>query len=190
MGEDTGVGPCPECGTTGAHSGQLVCQGCYVPFALMTPARRGDADPDPTELLPHVDAKGAGDAGDAVTRVLDLGAAARPGIGQTRRDAPPRALRLSFPGGEIVSVEPGVRIRLGRDPKFCPAVGFLASHDNLSRIHATLGVETDGSAWITDEGSTNGTFAHGYRLAANARTAVRPGDTVRLAADVIVRVLL
>lgn len=196
MGEETGVGPCPECGTTGSHPRQLVCQGCFVPFSLMTPVRRGDGDPDPTEPLPYVDAKdakeaeGARDAGDAVTRVLDLGAAARPGFGQTRRDAPPRALRLSFPGGEVVSVEPGVCIRLGRDPQFCPAVSFLASHDNLSRIHATVGVEADGSAWIIDEGSTNGTFAHGYRLAANARTAVRPGDTVRLAADLTVRVLL
>jgi len=184
MGEESGVGPCPECGTTGAHPGQLVCQGCFVPFALMTPARDNDADPDPTAALPQVDPEAA------ATRVLALGPGVLPKAAQTRRDAPPRALRLSFPGGEIVSVEPGVRVRLGRDPQFCPAVGFLASHDNLSRIHATVAVETDGSAWITDEGSTNGTFAHGYRLAPDTRTAVRPGDTVRLAADVIVRVLL
>ncbi len=62
-------------------------------------------------------------------------------------------------------------------------------HDNLSRLHAIVAVETDGSAWIADEGSTNGTFVHGYRLAAEERAPLRPGDTVRLAADVTVRVL-
>ena len=187
MGQETGAGPCPECGVTGAHPGQLVCQGCFVPFSLMTPARNdpdSGPDPDPTKALPQIDPEAEH------TRVFTVRPGALPGAAQTRRDSPPRALRLRFPGGEIVPVEPGVRIRLGRDAQFCPAVGFLAVHDNLSRIHATVAVEADGSAWITDEGSTNGTFVHGYRLAADERAAVRPGDTIRLAADVTVRVLL
>jgi len=51
-------------------------------------------------------------------------------------------------------------------------------------------VEVDGSAWISDESSTNGTFVHGYRLAPGEQAPLRPGDTIRLASDVTVRVLL
>lgn len=184
MPEKTGTGVCPECGAAGAQPGQLVCQGCFVPFSLMTPVRDGDEDPDPTAVLPQVDPDSQ------LTRVINLIPGALPRPAQTRRDVPPRALRLRFPSGEIVPVEPGVRMRLGRDPQLCPAVSFLAVHDNLSRLHATVAVENDGAAWITDEGSTNGTFVHGYRLAADERATLRPGDTIRLAADVTVRVLL
>ncbi|MFI0719665.1 FHA domain-containing protein [Streptomyces sp. NPDC021203] len=98
-------------------------------------------------------------------------------------------MRLHFPDGEIVEVAAGYSIRLGRDPQLCPAVTFLARRDNLSRVHAWVGVETDGSAWITDEDSTNGTFVRGYRLTPNEATPLRPGDTFRLAADVHVNVL-
>ncbi|MFI9102822.1 FHA domain-containing protein [Streptomyces fildesensis] len=154
-GEDHGTGgPCPECGLAGAVAGQLVCRGCYVPFALMT------APPQAAPLkLP----------------------------GMTRRDAPGRALRLVFPDGAAV-VEPGGRIRLGRDPQQCPDVRFLGGRDNLSRVHASVGVDPDGSAWITDEGSTNGTFVRGTRITAGERVALRPGDALRLAADVTARV--
>lgn len=183
MRDGTGTGVCPECGTPGVRPGQLVCQGCFVPFSLMAPPRDQDDDPDPTAHLPQVDPD------NEQTRVINMIPGALPRPAQTRRDTPPRALRLSFPGGEIVPVEPGVRIRIGRDPQLCPAVAFLATRDNLSRLHATVAVEVDGSAWISDEGSTNGTFAHGYRLGPGDRAPLRPGDRIRLAADVNVNVL-
>ncbi|WP_277440435.1 FHA domain-containing protein [Streptomyces sp. SPB162] len=107
--------------------------------------------------------------------------------GVTRRDAPGRVLRLVFPDGAAV-VEPGGRIRLGRDPRQCPSVRFLVGRDNLSRLHASVGVDPDGSAWITDEGSTNGTFVRGTRIPAGERVELRPGDALRLAADVTARV--
>lgn len=207
MRAQAGIGPCPECGTTGAQPGQLVCRGCFVPFALMDP-RRKPADPaDPSEPAVAGPAAGTGadpDATDALpqvgrarpvpaelehTRIINVIPGALPRAAQTRRDAPARALRLTFPSGEIVAVQLGEQIRLGREPQFCPAVAFLAVHDNLSRLHATVGVELDGSAWIVDEGSTNGTFVHGYRLAARERATLRPGDKVRLAADVNIRVM-
>ncbi|MFF7159444.1 FHA domain-containing protein [Streptomyces sp. NPDC008139] len=193
MREAVGAEPCPECGTA-VRPGQLLCQGCFVPFALMAAARAAQTPPqgaaleapaEPTALLPS-----AHGADSEHTRVINVIPGALPRPLETRRDAPPRALRLRFPSGEIVPVEPANSIRLGRDPKYCPAVPFLAAHDNLSRIHATVGVEPDGSAWISDESSTNGTFVHGYRLAPGERAPVRPGDTLRLAADVTVRVLL
>jgi hypothetical protein len=183
MAEKTATGVCPQCGTPGAQPGQLVCRGCFVPFSLMTPPQDGEHDPDPTAVLPQVgpDAE--------PTRVIALAAGLTHRPARTRGDAPPQALRLSFPGGETVMVQPGVRIRLGRDPRLCPAVAFLVAHDDLSRLHATVGVEADGSAWIADEGSTNGTFAHGYRLVSGQRAPLRPGDRIRLAADVNVQVL-
>lgn len=204
MRVDEGAGPCPECGTTGAHAGQLVCRGCLVPFALMRPpyqpaepaapaepaepagGAKGTSDPDATDALPQVGAPHGREA--EHTRVIQVIPGSLSRATQTRRDAPSRALRLCFPGDETVTVEPGGRVRLGRDPRLCPAVKFLAAHDNLSRLHATFGVEADGSAWITDEDSTNGTFVHGYRLKALEPAAVRPGDTVRLAADLTVRI--
>jgi pSer/pThr/pTyr-binding forkhead associated (FHA) protein len=182
MPEETGAGTCPECGTSGVQPGQLVCRGCFVPFALMTPVR-DELDPDPTAVLPQVAAD------EEHTRVIPLLSGGLPGAAQTRRDTPARAVRLRFPDGEVVSVEPGVRVRLGRDAQLCPAVGFLAARDNLSRLHATVAVQTDGSATITDEGSTNGTWVHGYRLAPNEPASLRPGESFRLAADVTVRVL-
>lgn len=183
MPEQTGTGTCPECGIAGVLPGQLLCRGCFVPFSLMTPVRGGEHDPDPTAALPQVDPDAEH------TRIINLIPGALPRPAQTRRDEPVRALRLRFPDGEIVPVEPGARVRLGRDPQLCPEVGFLAKHDNLSRRHATVGVESDGSGWITDEGSTNGTFVRGYRLAPRTREPLHPGDTIRLAADVTVRVL-
>ncbi|MCZ4119356.1 FHA domain-containing protein [Streptomyces sp. H39-S7] len=165
-GDDDGAGrPCPECGLAGAVSGQLVCRGCYVPFALM-------AAPAPAAVP------------SAVTLTLPPQVPV-PGI--TRRDAPGRVLRLVFPDGAAV-IEPGGRIRLGRDPQQCPSVRFLVGRDNLSRLHASVGVDPDGSAWITDEGSTNGTFVRGTRITAGERVALRPGDALRLAADVTARV--
>lgn len=207
MGEGTGVGNCPECGTPGSFTGQLVCQGCFVPFALMASAHAA-AEPHsfataPTEPLQRPGTpRPAAPVDRAVpappqrrdsehTRVMNVVPAAppRPPAPGTRRDAPPRVLRLRFPGGQIVEVAAGHGIRLGRDPQLCPAVTFLAARDNLSRIHARIDVEPDGAAWITDEGSTNGTYVRGYRLSPHQTAALRPGDDFRLAADVNVSVL-
>lgn len=182
MREEDGAGTCPECGTTRARQGQLLCEGCFVPFSLMAGAGGGAAELDPTAPLPQVPPEA-----EHTRHIRDipgaLGSAA-----PTRGDTPPLALRLVFPGGEVVPVEPGARLRLGREPQFCPAVSFLAVHDNLSRLHATIAVDADGSAWITDEGSTNGTYVRGYRLAPHERAELRLGDKIRLAADVTVRV--
>jgi hypothetical protein len=207
MREEAGAADarCPQCGTD-RQPGQLLCHSCYVPFSLATlavsvavtepakhvPAPGPAVQPSPPRAGSTEPADRRSPAGGDPdhTRVIKVIPGAQHGPAETRRDAPPRALRLRFPNGEIVPVEPGVRIRLGRDAQMCPAVKSLAAYDNLSRLHAVVGVETDGSAWITDEGSTNGTFVHGYRLAPEERATLRPGDTVRLASDVTVNVLL
>ncbi|WP_329174013.1 FHA domain-containing protein [Streptomyces sp. NBC_01477] len=212
MREETGVGSCPECGTPGSFAGQLVCQGCFVPFALMASVHAAAEPPlsstaaterlsrpgAPQPAVSGPDTPGAGQAHadpghpgaeSEYTRVINVIPGSLPRPARTRRDVPVHALRLHFPGGQIVEVAPGYSIRLGRDPQLCPAVTFLADRDNLSRIHAKVGADADGAAWITDEGSTNGTYVRGYRLAANDTAPLRPGDTFRLAADVNVSVL-
>lgn len=194
MGEETGAGSCPECGTPSSFAGQLVCQGCFVPFALMASVHAAEPPPlsstAPTQRLPRPAPSHPQAEADAEhTRVINVIPSAPPRPGRTRRDAPVGGLRLRFPDGDLVEVAAGYSIRLGRDPQLCPAVTFLAEHDNLSRIHARVGVDADGAAWITDEGSTNGTYVRGYRLATNDRAPLRPGDTFRLAADVHVTVL-
>jgi hypothetical protein len=207
MGDGTGAGSCPECGTPGSFAGQLVCQGCFVPFALMASAHAA-AEPHsfataPTEPLHRPGAVAPsppeGRAAPAPaqpqdsehTRVFNVvpSAPLRPPAPGTRRDVPLQALRLRFPGGQIVEVAAGHGIRLGRDPQLCPAVTFLAERDNLSRIHARIDVELDGAAWITDEASTNGTYVRGYRLSPHQTAPLRPGDAFRLAADVNISVL-
>jgi FHA domain-containing protein len=205
MGEGKGVGSCPECGTPGSFAGQLVCQGCFVPFALMASAHAA-AEPHSFATAPTEPRRRPGTAAPSVpagrpapvppqdsehTRVINVvpSAPPRPPAPGTRRDVPVHALRLRFPGGQIVEVAAGHGIRLGRDPQLCPAVTFLADRDNLSRIHARIDVEPGGAAWITDEASTNGTFVRGYRLSPHQTAPLRPGDAFRLAADVNVSVL-
>jgi hypothetical protein len=129
MAEGSGVGPCPECGETGAYPWQLVCQGCFVPFALMPPARDDDADldlglglglgasphpgpeagPGPTAWPPPADPEAE------YTRVFNLRPGTLSGAARICRDAPPQALRFRFPSGATASVESGARIRLAAD---------------------------------------------------------------------------
>ncbi|WP_329137281.1 FHA domain-containing protein [Streptomyces sp. NBC_01476] len=178
QGRDQALGTCPQCGAPDVRPGQLVCRGCFVPFSLMAPP----------PLAPETSLQSDPQA--APTRILDLGPGVLPDPRPSDACPPARTLRLHFPDGESVPVSPGVRVRLGRDPHLCPAVTFLAARRNLSRVHATVAVDPDGSVWITDEGSTNGTFVNERRLPPEHRTALRTGDTIRLAADVTVRVLL
>lgn len=96
-----------------------------------------------------------------------------------RRAAP---LRLSFPDGEV-TVDVAQVVNLGRDPARSPVAGLFASRDNISRLHATVGVDEDG-AWACDEGSLNGTFVNDVPVPPGTRITLADGDTLRLAADV------
>ncbi|MFI1657349.1 FHA domain-containing protein [Streptomyces sp. NPDC020472] len=100
----------------------------------------------------------------------------------TRRDLPAAVLRIRF-GAVERTVAPGGTLLLGRDPAARTTRGLLARHDNVSRRHATVGLEPDGTAWVRDEHSTNGTFVNGGPVGAGVRTPLRDGDVLRLAAD-------
>uniref|UniRef100_A0AAU2VDZ0 FHA domain-containing protein n=1 Tax=Streptomyces sp. NBC_00003 TaxID=2903608 RepID=A0AAU2VDZ0_9ACTN len=96
-------------------------------------------------------------------------------------------LRLSFATGEIV-VRPGQQIVLGRDPRHAATAARLARFDNVSRTHATVGLTSDGAAWLRDEHSANGTWADGESVPAGQTRPLRDGSVIRLASDVTARV--
>lgn len=98
------------------------------------------------------------------------------------------SLRLSFSGGEVI-VHPGQEVGVGRDPANSPVSDVFADRDNVSRLHATTGVDADG-AWVRDENSTNGTFVNDVPVPPGARVRLAEGDTLRLAADVAATVHL
>lgn len=100
----------------------------------------------------------------------------------TRRDLPGVVLRIRF-GAVERTVTPGGTLLLGRAPAAHTTHGLLERYDNVSRRHATVGLDPDGTAWVRDEHSTNGTFVNGTPVSAGARTPLRDGDALRLAAD-------
>ncbi|MFJ9445046.1 FHA domain-containing protein [Kitasatospora sp. NPDC101235] len=100
----------------------------------------------------------------------------------TRRDIPTVVLRIRF-GAVERTVTPGSTLLLGRAPAAHTTRGLLERYDNVSRQHATVGLEPDGTAWVRDEHSTNGTFVNSSPVSAGARTPLRDGDVLRLAAD-------
>ncbi|WP_214665328.1 FHA domain-containing protein, partial [Streptomyces javensis] len=78
---------------------------------------------------------------------------------------------------------PGPPLRLGRHPDWAPrTAAAFAGWNKVSRHHASITVEPDGTAWVEEPeaGSRNGTYLNGARIAAGVRTPVRDGDQLRL----------
>lgn len=94
----------------------------------------------------------------------------------------PVTMHVMFSSGEV-QVNIGQELVLGRDPVHSPVAGTFARFDNVSRRHATVGVDGSGQPWVRDERSTNGTFVNDRRLQPGEQVTVRDGDTMRLAAD-------
>jgi hypothetical protein len=105
---------------------------------------------------------------------------------ETRREAP-APVRLVF-RGQPVEVSPPGPLLLGRDPGLSPVAALFGAHDNVSRRHASVGVRPDGSVWVRDERSANGTFVNDARVPAGATVPLVDGDRLRLASDIVVQV--
>ena len=68
-----------------------------------------------------------------------------------------------------------------------PAVGLGRSHDNVlvigdssvSNFHASFTIAADGALWLSDVGSSNGTWVNGAPVGANNRIQVHDGDRLR-----------
>lgn len=84
-----------------------------------------------------------------------------------------RALKFK-PGGK--------RSNVGRvsDNEFC------INHRSISKIHAALYMNRDGTLLVTDTGSTNGTFVNGRRIAYGEVRVIEDGDVISFG-DVEVR---
>lgn len=89
---------------------------------------------------------------------------------------------VTFTSGDL-QITPGQELVLGRDPVHSPVASTFSRFDNVSRRHATLGIDNSGQPWVRDERSTNGTFVNDRRLQAGEQVSLRDGDSIRLAAD-------
>ncbi len=89
---------------------------------------------------------------------------------------------VQFSSGEV-QVSSGQELVLGRDPVQSPVASTFSRFDNVSRRHATIGIDGGGQVWVRDERSTNGTFVNDRRLSPGEQAPLRDGDSLRLAAD-------
>ncbi|MFD8823772.1 FHA domain-containing protein [Streptomyces sp. NPDC059605] len=86
-------------------------------------------------------------------------------------------LALSLP------VRPGEPLHLGRDADWAPAsAGALKDLSTVSRRHASVTVDPDGTVWVAEEtdGTLNGTWVNDGHLLPGVRHRLRHGDRVRL----------
>ncbi|WP_329282033.1 FHA domain-containing protein [Streptomyces sp. NBC_01451] len=171
---------CPECRAE-VVEGDLICGSCYVPFVgsrRPVPAPQDEPPAPPAEPAPQQEPEP-----EPFPRPT-------PPLSVPRPTTIDRAgvLELRFPNGSVV-VRAGREVTLGRDPLLCPdTAGRLTRYDNVSRLHATVGLDPDGACWIRDEGSTNGTFVDGEEIGPGERGPLREGAELRLASDVTAEV--
>lgn len=98
--------------------------------------------------------------------------------------APPRPTLVLLSGldaGRTLRLVQGVNV-VGR----IEDVEVTLADDSVSRRHCEILVEPDGSAYIRDLGSTNGTFVDDRRTGDRA-VALRDGDLVRLSGSVLLK---
>ena len=98
------------------------------------------------------------------------------------------ALMIEFTSGHV-KVATGEQTLLGRGADESPHAQLFAAYTNVSRLHATIGMER-GGAWIRDEESTNGTFVNDVPIPELERHPLADGDQVRLGATAAGRVNL
>jgi hypothetical protein len=70
---------------------------------------------------------------------------------------------------------------VGRDPAETSYSEMFAGYLNISRRHALIGVSPDGTAWIRDEGSLNGTYIGGEEIPTKQLVSLTDGALVRFA---------
>lgn len=186
------VCPEPDCGWTGG----TMCQTHYVD--LVPPSRkrqepRAAADPGAaSQPGPAADADADARGASPPDTCWHCGAPVRdPAARRCLECAQPRiqrSLLIEFAGGQV-TVPAGEQTALGRCAGESPHAQLFAAHSNVSRLHATIGIDR-GGAWIADEQSTNGTFVNDALIDEQTRHPLADGDRVRLGADATGRVTL
>ncbi len=184
---------CPVC-HTGNTDDEALCKTCGMLLAEAEEPRSAEpgrpapvpdrAPASPAAKCPACRAEIPDPANLVCVECLEpLAAQAAPAApARTRRGG--AALRLVFAGQAVDVPQPG-SVLLGRDPGLSPVAGLFARHDNVSRRHASVGVETDGRGWVRDEHSTNGTFVNNTPVPAGQTAPLADGDRLRIASDVV-----
>ncbi|GAA3039830.1 FHA domain-containing protein [Actinokineospora globicatena] len=95
------------------------------------------------------------------------------------RSLTPPALLVVFDSGEVM-LEVGQKTQLGRHGEH---ERVFATHANVSRAHAVLRVDGDGTAWVTPLRAVNGTFLNDVELTVELERQVASGDRIRLGRD-------
>ena len=179
--------PANMAGGVGAAVVQVRCPSC----AMMTMATPGQpavcfscGQPLPASAI----AQGGGGGAYAPTFPLTGGISAPPQppanpYAATNDHAASNGLASGMPAGGATifgaagqfAIRPGAEMRVGRDPAQC---GVFLQEPRVSGWHSTLKFEA-GRLWVKDEGSNNGTYVDGARIAAQTWTPVTSGGQVR-----------
>ncbi len=86
----------------------------------------------------------------------------------------PRSATIVGAAGQF-AIGGGIEVRVGRDPVACP---ITLTEPRVSGVHATLKFE-GGQLMVRDEGSNNGTYVSGVRIAPHAWTPAFAGASLR-----------
>ena len=172
--------PCPRCGT--ARSGRF-CESCGFDFdAGEAPA----AAPGATDLAPAAGGPLAWTAAVASDYAHFEYVVAAGG---------PDAAKLKFPGycPERRFRLAGPEMRIGRrstSQGLEPEIDLTGppTDPGISRLHAVLIAELDGSWAVLDPGSENGTVVNGSEIAAGVRVPLRDGDRIHLGAWTLITI--
>jgi diguanylate cyclase (GGDEF)-like protein len=99
---------------------------------------------------------------------------------------PPNLAYLIVVAGEI----PGTMVRLndrGTTLGRSADSSFPISDITVSRQHAFLSVDENGTVYLRDDGSTNGTFVNGKRVTAFRQVSLDDGDRIQLGTSVVLK---
>jgi hypothetical protein len=169
--------PCPRCGT--GRSGQF-CEACGFDFKSGSPPSLGSAGGPGVSAPP-------GSARPATWTVLV--AADRAYYDHVIAEGGPDAGTVEFPGYCPERRFPlgGQEMRIGRHSAsrgLHPEIDLTVppTDPGVSRLHAVLIPELDGSWAVIDPGSENGTLVNDKEIATGVRVPLHDGDRIHLGA--------
>lgn len=174
---------CVFCGAEN-ETGEQLCRACFRRLPVEPVAAPQDADPPAVPSEPAHPRPAPADCPHCGAEVPDPGNRVCVDCHRPLIRAEP--VRLSFPDGEV-TVRPAHSMKLGRDPATSPVAKLFTERGNISRLHATVGVDEDGP-WVRDERSLNGTYVNDVPVPPGTRIGLSDGDKLRLAADVVATV--
>jgi two-component system, cell cycle response regulator len=101
-------------------------------------------------------------------------------------ERPVAAMYLILQSGAV----PGAMLRLGVGENYLGRSeenALQIAEGTISRRHALLRTVDDGRGWLTDLGSTNGTFLNGQPLEPHRAVALNDGDRVRFGSNIVAK---